>query len=357
MNSIKKLRKEIDDIDDKILELLNKRAAKVIEIGKLKAGQKKEIYVPKREKEIYDRLSKNNKGPFPSSSLKSVFREIISASRSLQGPLKVAYLGPKGTFTHLAGLEYFGDSTNFIPKNDIKDIFDEVERDKANYGIVPVENSTAGVVTHTLDMFLESELNISAETVLKISLALVSQTGKISEIKKICSHSHAIAQCKGWLTKNLPNCPVVYTSSTASAAKMAYKDPFVGAIVSEVAAKIYNLEIVESKIEDNTHNFTRFLIIGKQIQEKTGDDKTSVVFAIKNEPGALYKTLKPFAVRGVNLTMIESRPHKNKAWEYVFFVDMDGHLSDANISDSIGELKDMCSFLKILGSYPKARVS
>lgn len=356
MEEIKRLRAEIDRIDDTILELLNKRARLVIDIGRLKAENKREFYAPEREREIYERLINKNKGPFPNSALRSILREIMSASLSLEEPLKVAYLGPKATFTHLACMQHFGLSANFIPKKDITDVFTDVERDKAEYGVVPIENSTEGVITHTLDMFLDSELKISAEILLEISLALLSKTGRLEGINKIYSHPHAIAQCKGWLAKNLPDCPVFDTASTASAAQMVLDDPNAAAIASEVAANLYDLQIVERRIEDNPNNFTRFLVIGKRGHEKTGDDKTSIMFSIKDEPGALYRMLKPFAERGINLTKIESRPQKKRAWEYVFFLDIDGHVLDSQVMEAIKELEGMCVFLKILGSYPKARM-
>ncbi len=352
---IKDLRAEIDRIDDRILDLLNRRASLAIDIGVLKAENKREFYSPERERQIYQRLIKNNKGPFPNTALRSVFREIISASLSLEQPLKVAYLGPKATFTHIACMKHFGLSARFIPRKDIADVFNDVERGRVECGVVPIENSTEGVVTHTLDMFLDSNLKITAEILLEISLSLLSRTGRMEDIKRIYSHPHAIAQCKEWLNKNLPDIPIFDTSSTASAAQMVVDDPEAGAIASEFAANLYDLQIVERKIEDNANNFTRFLIIGLKEQKRTGDDKTSLMFSIKDEPGALYRMLKPFAERGINLTKIESRPEKRRAWEYVFFLDLDGHTSDAKVMDAIKELEEMCVFLRVLGSYPKGK--
>ncbi len=354
--TIDRLRTNIDNIDDRILNLLNERASLVIDIGKLKSKGSREFYVPSREREIYERLQKINKGPFPDSAVRSVFREIMSASLCLEQPLKVAYLGPKATFTHLACMHHFGLSATFISKQDIADVFSDVERGKAMYGVVPIENSTEGVVTYTLDMFLDSELKILSEILLEVSLTLLSKTGRMEDITKIYSHPHAIAQCREWLNKNLPDVPVFETDSTAAAARMVFDDPNAGAIASELAANLYDLQIVEKKIEDNANNFTRFLVIGKTEQDKTGNDKTSVMFSIKDEPGALYKMLKPFANRGINLTKIESRPQKKRAWEYVFFLDVDGHIYDAHVTEAIEELEKMCVFLKVLGSYPKSRL-
>jgi len=353
LKRLKELRLNIDDVDDKILELLNKRASLVIDVGKIKLKGKRDFHAPEREKEIYQRLSSNNKGPFPNQALKNVFREIMSASLSLEKPLKVAYLGPKATFTHQACMQYFGLSAECIPQKDIADVFDDVERGKVDYGVVPIENTTEGVVSHTIDMFMTSELRICGEIMMEVSLSLLNKTGKMAEVKKICSHPHAIAECKEWLREHLPDVPVFDVSSTAMAAQEASEVTSTAAIASEFAATLYDLQVVERKIEDHINNFTRFLVIGKKSPEKSGEDKTSIMFAIKDIPGALYKMLKPFAERGINMTKIESRPQKGKAWEYIFFVDMDGHISDAKVSEALGELETQCSFLKILGAYPK----
>lgn len=352
--SIPDLRDKIDQIDDSILDLLNKRANLVIEVGKAKARAKSEFYVPEREREIFERLTRNNAGPFPNQALRNVFREIMSASLSLEKPVKIAFLGPVATFTHQACLRHFGTSGEFVAKKDIADVFDDVEKGRADFGVVPIENTTEGVVSHTLDMFVRSNLKICAEVLLEISLALLNKTGKASDIAKVCSHPHALAQCKVWVKNNLPNALVFDVSSTAMAAQMASEDTSTAAIASIAAANLYNLRVIEKSIEDNSNNFTRFLIIGRKESKKTGSDKTSIVFAIKDAPGALYHMLKPFARRKINLTKIESRPLKTKAWEYVFFVDLDGHISEKKVKDAVSELEETCSFLKILGSYPKS---
>ncbi|HBR18503.1 MAG: chorismate mutase [Deltaproteobacteria bacterium RIFCSPLOWO2_12_FULL_43_16] len=353
LKKIKELRAKIDSIDDKILELLNQRARFVIEIGKTKLQGKRDFYAPEREKEIYHRLTQNNQGPFPNQALKNVFREIMSASLSLEKPLKVAYLGPKATFTHQACMQYFGLSAEFVPKKDIADVFDDVNRAKVDFGVVPIENTTEGVVSHTIDMFVTSDIKICGEITIEVALSLLNKTGKLGDVKKIYSHPHAIAECKEWLKEHVPDVPVFDVSSTAMAAQTAGEDPSSAAIASEFAAALYDLQVVEKKIEDHANNFTRFLVIGNKSSEKSGGDKTSVMFAIKDMPGALYRMLKPFAERGINLTKIESRPQKGKAWEYVFFADMDGHVSDSKVSDALKELEAQCSFMKILGSYPK----
>ncbi|MBI5873768.1 MAG: prephenate dehydratase [Candidatus Omnitrophica bacterium] len=356
LKKIKEIRTKIDNIDDQILELLNKRASLVIEVGKNKREGKREFYAPQREKEIYQRLTMNNPGPFPSQALKNVYREIMSASLSLEKPLKVAYLGPKATFTHQACMNYFGLSVEFIPEKDIADVFNDVERDKTDFGVVPIENTTEGIVSHTIDMFVTSDIKICAEIMMEISLALLNKTGRIEDIKNVYSHPNPIAQCRQWLKEHLPDAHVFDVSSTATAAQIASEDAANAAIASEVAASLYDLQVVERKIEDHTNNFTRFLVIGKKSPERTGGDKTSVMFAIKDTPGALYKMLKPFADRRINLTKIESRPQKGKAWEYIFFADMDGHVSDSKVSDALKGLEAQCSFMKILGSYPKGTV-
>ncbi len=353
--TINGLRSRIDSIDLDILRLLNQRAGVAIEVGRIKSLENKDFYSPDRELEVLKRLKALNKGPFPDAALKNVYREIMSASLSLERPIRVAFLGPVATFTHQACIQHFGLSSEFSAKKDIADVFDDVEKGRADYGVVPIENTTEGVVSHTLDMFTTSGLKICAEVMLEVSLALMSRTGAIKDIKKICSHPHAIAECRRWLKENLPDALVFDVSSTALAAQMASEDASTAAIASEAAARLHDLRIVEKSIEDNAENYTRFLVIGKKSFKKTGSDKTSLMLAVKDAPGALYSILKPFAKRAINLTKIESRPLKTKAWEYMFFVDIDGHTSDRLVKDAIAELEGLCKFLKILGSYPKSR--
>lgn len=350
---LKDYRKKIDEINLEILKLLNKRTRLVLEIGRIKTRGKKAFYAPDRERQIYKRLEAANKGPFPNKALRNVFREIMSASLSLEKPLKIAFLGPVATFTHQACVQHFGLSGEFLPKKDIADVFNDVEKGRADFGVVPIENTAEGVVTHTLDTFVTSQLKISAEVMLEVSLSLMNRTGKVEDITRVYSHAHALAQCKHWLKKNLPDAVLTDVTSTAKAAQMAGEDETTAAVASAAAADMYDLRIVEKSIEDSANNYTRFLVIGKDVGKKTGNDKTSLVFAIKDSPGALYKMLKPFASRGLNLTKIESRPLKTKAWEYVFFVDMDGHITDRAVKEAVAELDTVCSFLKVLGSYPK----
>ncbi len=354
---LKELRRRIDEIDDRLLELINSRAEIVLEVGRIKAEENSEYYNPVREREIYERLTSKNHGPFPNSALKSVFREIISASLSLEKPLNIAFFGPPATFTHQAAIAHFGLSGSFLPKKDIPAVFDDVERGRAEYGVVPIESTAEGAVSHTLDMFVSSNLKICAEVLLDVSTMLINKSGKLEGIEKVCSHPHALAQCGKWLKEHLGGASLVEVSSTAAAAGMASDDPSVAAIAGEAAATLYDLRVVERNIQDNPHNYTRFLVIGTDEAEKSGNDKTSMMFAIKDAPGALYEILKPFASRQINLTKIESRPLKAKAWEYVFFLDMDGHRSDEPISGAIGEIEEHCSFVKVLGSYPKSKLN
>lgn len=355
--TIEGLRGRIDAIDMEILDLLNKRANIVIDVGRAKSREQKEFYSPDREREIYKRLAANNKGPFPAQALKNVFREIMSASLSLEKPIKIAFLGPVATFTHQACMQHFGLSGEFAPKKDIADVFDDVEKGRADFGVVPIENSTEGVVSHTLDMFVASQLKICAEVMLEVSLALMNRSGRASDIVKVCSHPNPLAQCRFWLKNNLPNALVFDVSSTAMAAQMASEDIETAAVASAAAASLYDLRIIEKNIEDNANNFTRFLVVGKKMGKKTGADKTSLMFAIKDAPGALYSMLKPFARRDINLTKIESRPLKTKAWEYLFFVDLDGHVNDKKVREAVSELEASCSFFKVLGSYPRSRMN
>ncbi len=347
------LRQRIDDIDNHILELLNKRAKLAHEIGIIKKQDKARVHVLEREEAIYNRLVENNRGPFPSQSIRPIFREIISASLSLEKALNIAFLGPEATFSHIAAMYRFGQSALFIPTRGVADIFDEVERDRADYGVVPIENSTEGVVNLTLDMFIESPLNICAEVMLEISQCLLSFTEKTENIKVVYSHQQALAQCYNWLSKNMPETEIKETFSTAAAAQMAKKDPASAAIASDFAAKLYGIPVLKQKIEDNANNFTRFWVIGKKTPGRTGNDKTSLMFSIKDGVGALHTMLHPFAKHNINMTKIESRPFQKKPWEYIFFIDIEGHQEDEPVGNALKEVSALSRFLKVLGSYPK----
>jgi chorismate mutase/prephenate dehydratase len=310
------------------------------------------LHTPGREAAIIERLTKQNTGPFPTDAIQSVYREIMSASLSLEGPQKVAYLGPRATFTHMACMQKFGSSAQYVPVHSIKDVFSEVERGRANFGVVPIENTTEGVVNHTLDMFIDSNLLIYGEVLQEVSHHLLSKSGLLDDVKKIYSHPHAIAQCRNWLETNLPHVPVSEVASTARAAELCMDEPSSAAIASELAGQLYGLKVIKARIEDNLNNFTRFLVLSQKPPERTGKDKTSLMLSVKDKVGALYDLLRPFASHGLNMTKIESRPSRRKAWEYIFFVDVEGHIEEERVKKAVEEITPRCLFLKILGSYP-----
>jgi len=345
------LRGQIDGIDSEILRLLNRRAQLVLEVGRLKAEHNLDFHVPQREEEIYRRLAVENPGPFPAEAVRPVFREVISACLSLEHPLRVAYLGPRATFSHLAAMERFGLSAQFLAMRSIAEVFAEVEKDNADFGVVPVENSTEGVVSHTLDMFVDSPLLICGEVVVEAALHLLSKASSLGEVRKIYSHPHGLAESRKWLERNAPHVSVVETSSTGAAAEVAASEPGAAAIASELAASLYDLSVLQRRIEDHPNNFTRFLIVGKKNGPPTATDKTSILFSIKDRVGALHRMLLPFAERQINLTKIESRPSKKKVWEYVFYVDFEGHASESRSREALARLQEDCIFLKVLGSY------
>jgi chorismate mutase/prephenate dehydratase len=352
VKELERLRREIDAIDEEILGALNKRSRVVLEVARIKRNAKAKFYSPRREREIIERLKKLNRGPFPNEALKPLFREIMSASLSLEEPLKVACLGPLATFTHLAALRHFGSSASFVPLGSIRSVFEAVDTGKADFGVVPIENSNEGVVNYTLDMFMDYDLMINAEVLLEVSHNLLSKSGEAGRIKRIYSHPQAAAQCRVWLESNMPNVPVVECASTAKAAEIVSSEKDTAAIASELAAKIYDLHFVERDIEDSRSNVTRFMVIADESPPKSGKDKTSIMFSVKDRPGALYDMLTPFKRAKINLTKIESRPSKRKAWEYIFFVDMEGHLKDRKVGRAMSEMEEDCHFLKVLGSYP-----
>jgi chorismate mutase/prephenate dehydratase len=346
------LRKEIDGADARILKLLNDRAKLAMEVGKVKQAKGATVYVPSREEDLVRRLTDMNKGPFPSSGIRPVWKEIISASLSLEQPLSVAYLGPQATFTHQACRKRFGLSARYVPVRTISDVFDYVEKGKADYGVIPVENTTEGVVSHTLDKFMESEMKIVGEVSLRICQNLMNLSGNIDDIKRVYSHPHALAQCRDWLEANMPSVAVLDASSTSQAAKIAAEDEGAAAIAGTLAADLYGLETVEASIEDNPNNFTRFLVIGPELPEPGEHNKTTILFSVKDKAGALYEMLRPFNENGVNLTKIESRPHRRKAWEYVFFLDCMAHVGEPHLVKALEELEEVCRYVKVLGSYP-----
>ncbi len=351
---ISDLRKKIDGIDKQLVELINDRANCALEIGNMKSKGEKSIFAPEREKQVLAGVLRNNKGPLSDKAVSAVFREVISACRALEKPISVAYFGPAGSNTHIASILKFGESTDFIPVNTIPDVFSEVEHREANYGVVPVENSTEGVVNHTLDMFLLSDLRICAEIYAPISHNLLSSGTDIKQIKRVYSIGTAIAQCRNWLAAHLPGVEILEVSSTAKGATMCEGFPTSAAIASSLAAKEYGLNIIAQGIEDNPHNRTRFLVVGYSKPEPSGKDKTSIVFSVPHKSGSLYHALTVFDSEGINLTMIESRPTKQMPWEYIFFIDFQGHEREENVQRALAKLGEMALFVRVLGSYPEA---
>ncbi len=351
------LRTQITDIDKQIIQLLQNRAKLVRRVGELKRKNRLPFYSPDREKKIYKMIDEYATGDFPTKSLKNIFREIMSASIKLEEPLTISYLGPEATFTHQAAIERFGLSLHYLAEESIEDVFMDVEHERADFGVVPIENSIEGVVHYTLDMFVNSSVKIVSEIYIDIKHSLLSKANTLEEIKAIYSHPNALGQCKGWIKKHLPNVPLYETVSTAKAARIAEDDPSAAAIASLAASEIYGLNVLASGIEDKTNNTTRFLVIGRQIPKPTGDDKTSFMFSIKDKVGALYEILAPFYKNRINLTRIESRPSRQKSWSYIFYVDVEGHIEDKKLKEALEEVEKLTVFLKILGSYPKSQSS
>lgn len=349
--SLDKLRKKVDSLDAKLINLLNLRAKVTKEIGKVKINTGKSVYSPEREMQVLRKVACLNKGPLKKGALEAIYREVMSASLALEKPLKIAYLGPQASFTNLAALKKFGSQVGYIACNSIADVFLEVERGWADYGVVPIENSIEGAVSHTLDVFVDSDLKICSQVILDVSHNLLANCAK-NKIRRIFSNPQVFGQCRIWLKGNLPNAQLLDVSSTTRAAELAKKEKNSAAIASLLASKVYGLKVLASGIEDSPHNITRFLVIGKNVAAPTGRDKTSVLFSIKDRVGALYEMLLPFRKYGINLTKIESRPSKKKAWEYYFFVDILGHEHDGLVKKALRELERKCTYLKILGSYP-----
>lgn len=350
---INELRENIDRIDSQIVSLLNERYEYVKRVGEWKNNRSSAIYVPEREKSLLKKLEAlNTNGLLENRTLRAIYREIMSGAIALEHPVKVGYLGPEATFSQMAALGKFGRSVEYSACANIADVFTDVERERVNYGCVPIENSTEGAVNYTLDRFIDSTAKICAEVNMRIHHNLLANC-KRSEIKRIYSHPQILGQCQNWIQKNLPGVDQVEVSSSTKATKTALTEPGSAAIASTLAAETYGLTVLDKGIEDCSDNTTRFFIIGNQDPKPTGDDKTSICFAIKDKTGALYDCLLPFKTQEITLTMIESRPSKQKNWQYCFFVDMLGHHEEKNVKQAISELEDMCQFVKVLGSYPR----
>jgi chorismate mutase / prephenate dehydratase len=353
--NISEHRKAIDQLDAHIVKLLNDRTRHVLAIGgiKLKAGE--EIYAPHRERAVFDRVCRSNAGPMTDEQLRAIYREIMSSALALEKTMTIAYLGPEATFTHQAAIRRFGSSLEYASQKTIADVFTEVAKNRADYGVVPVENSTEGVVTHTLDMFVDSDLKIVSQIVLRVQQCLmIPQGGTRAKIKKLYAHPQSLAQCRGWIQNHLPRVEIIETSSNARSAELAAKQKNTAAIAGILAAEKYGLEILEQNIQDNATNSTRFLVLGRQCSPPTGDDRTSLMLSVSDKVGALHEAIAAFRKFKINLTKIESRPSKRKAWEYFFFIDCAGHFEDAKVAKAIQRLGGHCNFVKILGSYPNA---
>ena len=348
------IRKEIDSIDTKILDLLTARIACAKEIGKMKSEKGEEIYVPSREILVFKNLLTKNAGRIEESALRAIYREVISASISAEKKLIVSYLGPKATFTQQAAVKNFGSSVDYRPMPSIPDVFTSVDTGDADYGVIPIENSTEGAVFHSMDMLRESSLFIVGQIYMPIEHCLISRATSLSGIRKVCSKDQAIGQCREWLRRNLGSTEIEYVESTTVAVKMARDNPDIAAVASAIASDYYGVPILERGIQDKKNNQTRFLVIGKNAVAKTAGVKykTSLVISVNNRPGALYDMLVPFNRANINLTRIESRPSKTKAWSYNFFVDLEGHMDDDNVSEAVSTLKDSLPSVKWLGSYP-----
>jgi chorismate mutase/prephenate dehydratase len=345
-------RARIDDIDRQLLTLLNERADIAVRVGHAKREAGLAVHVPEREQEILDSLVAVNRGPIPPEAVRGIWGEILSACRALQHPFRVAYLGPTATFTHLAAIRQFGTGAEQVPLRSIHDVFAEVERGRADVGVVPVENSTEGVVNHTLDCLIDSELLICGEIQLEVQHFLLSRAREVGAVKRVYSHPQALAQCRQWLDRSLPHAEAVEVGSTGVAVEHALEDASAAAIASELAGRLSGLPILRERIEDLSQNVTRFLVIGRHPMGPTGRDKTSILLSIKDEVGALYRIVEPFALARVNLTKIESRPSRRRPWEYVFFMDFAAHRADPVVQGVLAALKERCLFLKVLGSYP-----
>jgi chorismate mutase/prephenate dehydratase len=346
-------RKAIDKYDSQIVKLLNERTRHVLAIGEIKLKAGEEIYAPHRERAVLQRICRRNPGPVTNESLRAIYREIMSSALSLEKSLTIAYLGPEATFTHQAAIQRFGSSLRYSPQKTISDVFTEVTKCRADYGVVPVENSTEGVVTHTLDMFVDSDLKIVAQIILPIRHCLVAHC-KRADIQKLYAHPQSLGQCRAWVQANLPRAEIIETSSNARSAEFAAKEKKAAAIAGELAADKYGVPVLEYDIQDNSSNATRFLVLGRQCSQPTGKDRTSIMFSVVHKVGALYRALAPFRRFRLNMTKIESRPSKRKAWEYFFFVDCDGHVNDNKVAKALEQLGEHCSFMKVLGSYPNA---
>ncbi|MBM4155855.1 MAG: prephenate dehydratase [Lentisphaerae bacterium] len=351
--NLDELRDRIDKLDRQLVELLNERTRVAIEIGRSKRETGGSIFAPDREKQVFERTQGCNEGPLPDESLQAIYREIMSASISLQQPLKIAFLGPPATFTHQAARQRFGASVKYLSCDTISDVFTWVEKGYADYGVAPIENSTEGAVTHTLDEFAETPLKIVAEIYLPIAQHLLSKSPK-DQIRKIYSKPEVFGQCRRFLQSEMAGVDLIPVSSTARAAEIAASEPGGAALASVQAAETYGLDVISGEVQDMRGNTTRFLVVGRTCGKSTGYDRTSMLFAVQHRVGALHRALSAFSSNDVNLCKIESRPNRTKAWEYCFYVDVEGHAEDPAVRRAIDQLAPECAVLRVLGSYPRA---
>ena len=349
---LKKYREKIDRIDDELLTLFNQRAGLAQQIGHAKGNGV--VLRPEREAQVLQRMVQANTGPLSGKGVTQLFTEVMSQCRALEAPLRVAYLGPHGTFSEAAVFQRFGQATEGIPTDSIDSVFNVVESGAANYGLVPVENSTEGAVGRTLDLLLSSNVMICGEVLLQVHQCVLSNENDLSVIRKVYSHPQSFGQCQGWLNAHLPNAERITASSNADAARLAAEESFAAAVAGAQAAEHFKLKVLAQNIEDDARNTTRFLVIGKQQVAPSGKDKTSLAMSATNRPGAMHDLLTPFASNGVSMTKMESRPSRTGLWEYVFYVDIEGHQSDTKVATALEQLKLIASFVKVLGSYPVA---
>ena len=350
---LQELRKKIDGIDSKIVELINERYKYVLDVGKWKNQRSSAVYVPEREKSLLERLCGLNQGPMMEKTLRAVYHEIMSGGLVLERQLKIAFLGPQATYTHQAAMAKFGHSLEYEPKHSIAEVFRDIETGRADYGCVPVENSTEGAVNYTLDMFIDSNVEICAEILFAIRHCLLAKCER-KQIKRIYSHFQSFGQCREWLLQNMPQAELVEVGSNTKAAELAAAESDAAAIAGRLAGEIYGLNVVEENIQDASDNTTRFIVLGKQQPVPTGDDKTALCFAVGDRVGALYDSLLPFKRASITMTMIQSRPSRQRNWEYYFFIDLLGHRADPQVKAALEELTEMCRFVKILGSFPRS---
>lgn len=352
LRPLDEIRKDIDQVDQELVQLLSRRTELAMEVGLIKGREGKPFFTPERERAVYERIQSMNAGPLLPRQLKSIYREIISAAIAAEKPLTIAYWGPPGTFTNMAALQTFGGSAEMSAQDSISDVFKAVENNKADYGVVPVENSVAGVVPETLDMFPQTNVKICAETYVPIDHHLVSIATKFEDIQKVYAGPQPSAQCRRWLKMNIPTAEIIEVVPTAKAAQTALEDPHGAAIANVLGAEMVGIPILQEHIADNPQNRTRFLVIGYNEPLKTGRDKTSIMFNLRNRPGELYRALEAFYEHGVNLMMIESRPAPRASFEYIFYTDCAGHRTDDNLVAAINRLKGQALETTVLGSYP-----